>query len=132
MNTITIERTIHFERRDHGARKLIKSGSGGDRALAGRVPRVTRLMAPAVRLDGLLNDGTIRRRSEIARLGHVTTARVCQILNLVYLAPDIQEEVLFLPLTKSGRDRINFDALQAIALIPEWHKQRRMWKRLQS
>jgi hypothetical protein len=130
MNSITIERTIHFERRDHGARKFIKSGPGGERAL-GRVPRVTRLMALAIRLDGLLNAGTIRRRSEIARMGHVTTARVCQILNLVYLAPDIQEAVLFLPLTQSGRDAITFDALQSIALIPEWHKQRRMWKRLQ-
>jgi hypothetical protein len=131
MNPITIERTIHFERRDHGARKILKSGPGGERAL-GRMPRVTRLMALAIRLDGLLNARTIRRRSEIARLGHVTTARVCQILNLVYLAPDIQEAVLFLPLTESGRDAITFDALQSIALIPEWYKQRRMWKQLQS
>jgi hypothetical protein len=131
MTPITIERTIHFERRDHGARKVIKSGPGGERALAGRVPRVARLMALAIRLDGLLRAGTIRRRSEIARLGHVTTARVCQILNLVYLAPDIQEAVLFLPLTQSGRDAITFSDLQSVALIPEWHKQRRMWKQLQ-
>ena len=32
MNTITMERTIHFERRDHGARKVLKSGPGGERA----------------------------------------------------------------------------------------------------
>jgi hypothetical protein len=132
MNSITIERTIHFERRDLGARKVIQSGPGGERASAGRVPRVARLMALAIRLNGLLQAGTIRRRSEIARLGHVTTARVCQILNLVYLAPDIQEAVLFLPLTESGRDAITFDDLQSIALIPEWYKQRRMWKQLQS
>ena len=131
MNLITIERAIHFERRDHGARKILKSGPGGERAL-GRVPRVARLMALAIRLDGLLHAGTIRRRSEIARLGHVTTARVCQILNLVCLAPDIQEAVLFLPLTESGRHAIPFDTLQSIALIPEWSKQRRMWKQLQS
>jgi hypothetical protein len=61
----------------------------------------------------------------------VSTARVCQILNLVYLAPDIQEAVLFLPLTQSGRDDMTFGDLQSIALIPEWHKQRRMWKQLQ-
>jgi hypothetical protein len=131
MKPITIERTIHFERRDHGARKVIKPGPGGDRARAGRVPRVARLLALAIRLDGLLNAGAIRRRSEIARLGHVTAARVCQILNLVYLAPDIQEAVLFLPLTQSGRDAVSFGDLQSIALIPEWHKQRRMWNRLQ-
>jgi hypothetical protein len=50
----------------------------------------------------------------------VTTARECQVLNLVYLAPDIQEAVMFLPLPKWGRDAITFDALRAIALIPEW------------
>jgi len=33
--------------------------------------------------------------------------------------------VLFLPLTETGRETITFDALQSIALIPEWHKQRR-------
>ena len=131
MNSITIERTIHFERRDHGARKVIQSGPGGERALAGRVPRVACLMALAIRLDGLLRAGAIRRRSEIARLGHVSTARVCQILNLVYLAPDIQEAVLFLPLTQSGRDVVTFSDLQSIALVPEWHKQRRMWRQLQ-
>ena len=47
--------------------------------------------------------------------GHVTTARVCQILDLVYLATDIQEAVLFLPLTQSGRDRVRFDDLQSVA-----------------
>jgi hypothetical protein len=130
MNPITFERTIHFERRDRGARKVIQEGVGGARSSLGRVPRVTRLLALARRLDSQLHDGTFRRRSEIARLGHVSSARICQILNLVYLAPDIQEAVLFLPLTESGRDPVNFADLQSIALIPEWHKQRRMWKRL--
>src|SRR3712207_3152134 len=34
---------------------------------------------------------------KVARLGHVTRARVTQIMNLLNLAPDIQEAILFLP-----------------------------------
>jgi hypothetical protein len=34
---------------------------------------------------------------ELARLGHVSRTRVTQILNLLHLAPDIQERLLFLP-----------------------------------
>jgi hypothetical protein len=42
----------------------------------------------------------------LADLGHVTRARVCQIMNLLQLAPDIQEAILFLPRVEGGRDPI--------------------------
>jgi hypothetical protein len=42
--------------------------------------------------------------ADLARLGHVTRARVTQIMNLLNLAPDIQEELVFLPKTIRGRD----------------------------
>jgi hypothetical protein len=35
--------------------------------------------------------------AELARLGHVTRARVTQMMDLLLLTPDIQEEVLHLP-----------------------------------
>jgi hypothetical protein len=70
--------------------------------------------------------------AELARLGHVTRARVCQILNLVYLAPDIQEAILFLPRTERGRDRVILADLQPIAATPDWRRQRRWWARLYS
>lgn len=47
-----------------------------------------------------------RAAAGLARLGHVTRARVTQIMNLLNLAPDIQEEILFLPRTLKGRDPI--------------------------
>ena len=57
----------------------------------GRVPRVSRLMALALRFQGLLQQGLIANSATLARLGHVSRARVSQILNLVVLAPDNPE-----------------------------------------
>jgi hypothetical protein len=94
---------------------------------AGRVPRVARLMALALRCDDLLRAGDIASYAELARLGHVTRARVCQIMNLIGLAPDIQEALLFLPRTERGRDRIILADLQPIAALMDWRKQRRRW-----
>ena len=43
--------------------------------------------------------------ADIARLGWVSRARVTQIMDILLLAPDIQEENLFVPDAESGRDR---------------------------
>lgn len=51
-------------------------------------------------------------------------------MSLLLLAPDIQEEILFLPATQSGRDAITLSHLQPIALVPSWAKQRRLWRHL--
>ncbi len=64
-------------------------------------------------------------------MGHVSRARVSQIMNLVNLAPDIQEAILFLPRTLRGRDSIILWDLQPIASTLDWRKQRRKWLELQ-
>jgi len=68
----------------------------------------------------------------MARLGHVTRARVTQIMNLLNLAPDIQEELLFLPRTVKGHDPIRERHIRPIAASLDWRKQRRMWKDVKS
>ena len=70
----------------------------------GSVPRVTRLMALAIKFDGMLARGEVRDYADLARLGYVTRARITQIMNILTLAPDIQEALLFLPRTTTGRD----------------------------
>jgi len=87
-------------------------------------------MALALRLEHLLKDGEVADYADLARLGHVTRARVTQIMNLLNLAPDIQEELLFLPKTTHGRDTIRERHLRPIAAVLDWRKQRRMWKTL--
>jgi hypothetical protein len=84
-------------------------------------------MALAIRFDRLIRAGEVADYAELARLGHVTRARVTQIMNLLMLAPDIQEQILFLPRVLGGRDPIHLRQLQPIALIPDWRKQRKLF-----
>lgn len=130
---LTIESTIHFERRGLGSRKNVRAGETvAPTPHIGRVPRVSRLMALAIRFDELIRTGVVSDYAELACLGHVTRARITQIMNLLLLAPDIQEAILFLPRVERGRDPILLCQLQPIALVPDWRKQRRMWKDLRS
>jgi hypothetical protein len=128
--TLTIELPVHFQRAGHGSRKQLCAGSEAPAVPLGRVPRVSRLMALALRLDALVRSGQIRSYCELAALGHVTRARISQILNLINLAPDIQEALLFLPLTRRGRDPIILADVQPIAAAFDWRKQRRLWRQL--
>ena len=96
----------------------------------GRVPRVARLLALALRLEQLVQSGVIANYAELARLGHVSRARVTQILNLRLLAPDLQEAVLFLPRTVRGHDPIHLRQLQRVAAELDWEQQRRLWQAL--
>jgi hypothetical protein len=94
------------------------------------VPRVSRLLALALRLDEQVRQGALANYAEVAALGHVTRARVSQIMNLLNLAPDILEALLFLPRTQHGRDPIIVRELQPIASIPAWRKQQVLWQQL--
>lgn len=127
---LTVECKVHFEI-GRKARKNLKVGNAPPNPEAiveqGRVPRVARLMALAIRLERLLNEGVARDYADLARLGSVTRARLTQIMNLTLLAPDIQEALLFLPRTLRGRNLITEPQLRPIAAVPDWGKQRRIW-----
>ena len=97
---------------------------------AGNVPRVARLMALAVHFDGLVRRGEAADFATLARWGQVTRARMSQIMDLLHLAPDIQEALLFLPRTQRGRDPITEHDLRPIAAIADWERQREAWGQL--
>jgi hypothetical protein len=128
-SAFTIECRVHFTNRSRGSRKR-PTPDRQSTAEAGRVPRVSRLMALAMRFDELIRSGQVTGYAELARLGHVTRARLSQIASLVCLAPDLQEDILFLPRTLKGRDPIQLRHLLPIAAIPDWRKQRIRWKSL--
>ena len=96
----------------------------------GRIARIAKLLALAHKFDGLLCQGVIANCAALARLGQVSRARITQIMNLLYLAPDIQEEILFLSPSLRGRDVIHLRHLQPIAAILDWHEQRTRWRTL--
>jgi hypothetical protein len=87
-------------------------------------------MALALRFEELLQAGEIKNYAELARLGHVSRARVSQIVQLLSLAPQIQEALLFLPQTLSGRDPIHLRQVLPIAAVLDWRRQRFLWKAL--
>jgi hypothetical protein len=87
-------------------------------------------MALALRFERLLREGHVVSYAELARLGHVTNARISQIMNLLHLAPDIQEAILFLPRTQRGRDPIILRDLQPLSAKCDWREQRRLWAQL--
>ncbi len=94
----------------------------------GRLPRITRYMALAIYYEDLIRQGHVHDYAEIAALGHVTRARVTQIMNLRLLAPDLQERLLFLIRIVGGRDVLCLRRLQPIALESDWRKQRESWR----
>ena len=98
----------------------------------GRLPRVTRLMALAIKSELLIRTGVVRDYADLARLAHVSRARVTQIMNLLNLAPDIQEELLFLQPRIAQRDRVHERGLRAIAKIVDWDAQRTLLGRLRT
>jgi hypothetical protein len=84
-------------------------------------------MALAIRFEKQVRTGLLASYAELADLGHVTRARVSQIMNLANLAPDVQEALLHLPRTERGRDPIRLRDLQPIAALFDWKRQRRLW-----
>jgi hypothetical protein len=96
----------------------------------GCVPRIARLMALALRLEHLVQSGAVADYAALAALGHMSRARVTQILNLRLLAPDIQEALLFWPATPTGRDSIQLRQLQPLAALLDWRQQRSRWQEL--
>ena len=103
-----------------------KSSDRQPSMLGDPIPRIARLMALAIRFEGLLRKGTIRDYAELARRGHVTRARITQIMKLLDLAPDIQEQILFLPLSKGLNER----NLRPIVSRIDWRDQRRLFQKI--
>src|SRR5713226_3051345 len=122
--TMKIEFTVPFRRVLAPRTLLIEPTS----ALPGRPPRIARLVALAHKLDALVRSGAIPSYSELARLGHISPARLTQIMVLLHLAPSIQEYILFL---SAGDARFIPElGLRKIAREPRWDRQRAMFARL--
>jgi hypothetical protein len=129
-NGLTVQCKVHFQQKRHGRKEMtVGETPAPAKVPLGRIPRISRLMALAIRFENLLVAGEVTDYAELARLGHVTRARVTQIVNLLNLAPDIQEALLFLPPVEAGRDVIKEWQVRPIAATPGWTDQRRLWRR---
>jgi hypothetical protein len=128
-NDLTVVCPVSFRRVESG-RKQLKAGPEEPLPKSASIPRVTKLMALALRFEKLVTEGLVVNYADLARLGGVSFARVSQILNLLNLAPDIQEELLFLKKTPGGREPVTEFELRDLVAEVEWGAQRRAWEEM--
>jgi hypothetical protein len=93
----------------------------------GRVPRVARVLALAHHWQGLIRSGVVRDQADLARLVGVSRARVTQVMSLLWLAPDIQEDILLPPYPGPLAAFQRHRALILVAADALWASQRRTW-----
>ena len=94
-----------------------------------RPARVAHMLAFAHRFQAAIDGGAYRDRADVARRLGITRARVTQLLDLMLLAPDIQEEILFLE-SVDGREPISERALREVVRNSAWREQRAVWVKL--
>ena len=97
---------------------------------AGRIPKVTRLLALAHKIDGPIRAGEIKDWAEAARLVGITRARMTQIGNLLLLTPTVQEAVIELPPILRGGDQLTERHLRRMAGFVDWRRQEADWAAL--
>ena len=120
MSTVDVE--ISIKRRD---RRPGRPRAPAEQEAVTRIPRITRLMALAIKFQDMIARGDVRDYADLARLGFVTRARLTQIMNLLLLAPDIQEEIL-----KGGCASASSMAerqVRSIVKIVLWEEQKSVW-----
>jgi hypothetical protein len=92
-----------------------------------RIPRIARLMALAIKFQDMVDRGEVRDYADLARLGYVSRARITQIMNLLHLAPDIQEQLLSLVPNQVMGQPVAERHIRRVASAVEWCQQRRRW-----
>ena len=112
------------------ARVIARRRSTPIAAPAERVSRITRLLALALRFEDLIRSGTVTNYAAVAKVAQVSRSRVTQMTALLNLAPDIQEEILFLPAAEAQQLRISEPSLRKLTATLLWNQQREHWKNL--
>jgi len=118
--------TLYRARRGHGV------GLTSSEPAPAPPPRPTvlaRTLALAHRLQRMLEDGRAKNRADLAAKLGFSRARITQIMNLLWLAPDIQEEILF-SVSPTGRDVVTTRDVRAIVRVMDWAEQRRLWREI--
>jgi hypothetical protein len=112
-------------------RTVVREGPKRARPI-GRIPRVARILALAHHFQNLLDTGVVRTQMELAEFTKLTTARITQIMNLLVLAPDIQEEILFMPPMTKGSTPVTERDLRPLLKTLVWSEQRVQWAELRA
>ena len=95
-----------------------------------RVARITRLLALALKYEDLIQSGIVSNYAALAALGQVSKARITQMISLLNLAPDIQEEILFIQAEDAEQSQISESAVRKITSTLLWNQQREQWRKM--
>lgn len=115
---------IHFATGANGHNR-IRKGKKPKHAKPTRLPRITRLMALAIKFEHLFSKGIVNNQIELADLLGVNESQVSMILRLRLLAPDIQEWILNFPEQEENNDPILMTDLRKLSRLDSWDDQRR-------
>lgn len=102
-----------------------------------RVPRryparIARQVALAFALRRRVESGEFDDFASMARALGFTRARITQLMDLLLIAPEVLEEILFLELP-AGAQPVSERALrEALCRSVEWREQRRVWEGLKA
>ncbi|MFO0339763.1 MAG: hypothetical protein ACK52Z_13565 [Acidobacteriota bacterium] len=120
---IQVEVTLRVRQRGGQGGKAPKD-QARNTSCSPRIPRLTRLMALAVKFQEMVDRGEVDDYADLARLGYVTRARITQIMNLLNLAPDLQEQILFAD-DCPGMHGVPFERqLRPVLSVVDWPSQR--------
>lgn len=96
--------------------------------------RIANTLALAHKLDRAIDNGTFADQAALAKALKMTRARVSQVLDLVLLAPDLQETVLHMEAV-GGLEPLHEHTLRAVVQAGfgkggSWEAQRKAWARI--
>ncbi|HUP77029.1 MAG TPA: hypothetical protein VM260_00615 [Pirellula sp.] len=126
---IKVKRKIAFQGEAHKRRDAAKAARE-KAAQYGRIPRIAKLVALASRMQSMIESGQVDTFQQLAEMGRISQPRMTQIMSLLHLAPDIQEELLYLPEVIQGKTMIHEKVLRPLTAEKDWRVQRRMWGRI--
>lgn len=127
---VSVDFQFSIKQRGRGAKKRIVEGAAKfdeSKPALERIPRISRYMALAIHFEDLIRQGVVTDYADLARLGHVTRARVTQIMNLRLLSPEIQEQLLFGDSNSPCSETMQLRKLQAVSSMHCWKRQRKTW-----
>ncbi|MCY2976990.1 MAG: hypothetical protein NTW52_20235 [Planctomycetota bacterium] len=127
---LTAKHKLEFKTGKRSAKTIVEAGTQPEQPTPVRLPRITKMMALAIRLDHLIKSGQVSDQAELARVGHVSRARLTQIMDLNLLAPEIQEQILTVDEYKEKLIKVPEREFRLLASALNWKEQRIRWSDL--
>ncbi len=78
----------------------------------------------------MIESGEVESFQQLAEVGSISQTRMTQIMSLLNLAPDIREELLYVPEVIEGKSAIHERLLRPLTKELDWRVQKRLWARI--